>query len=298
MTAVCVPSADTAAALADLGAELLVWDGTGPPPPGIERVEFLVGRYMGGPLPAEVLAGLPRLRVVQLVSAGFETWQPVVPDGVVLCNGRGVHGGSTAELALGGLIALMRQLPRLLDQQRAGVWEPHRGAGLDGRRVLVLGVGDIGARVAAAARVFGAECTLVGHTARDGVHALSDVPALLPDHQAVVIALPLTAQTRHLVDAGFLSRLPDGACVVNVARGPIVDTDALFAELSARRLYAFLDVTDPEPLPAGHPLWSAPNVLITPHVGGGTWGWADRANRLVHDQVVRYLAGEPLHNVV
>lgn len=299
MTAVCVPSAKTAAALADLSAEVLVWDGTEDPPPGAERVEFLVARYMArSPLAPEVLAKFPRLKVIQLVSAGFENWQSVVPAGVSLCNGRGVHGASTAELAVGGLISLLRQLPRFHDQQRAGTWEPHQVDGLDGRRVLVLGVGDIGARVATAVRAFGAECTLVGHTAREGVHVLDDVPALLPEQQAVIVALPLTARTRHLVDAAFLARLPDGACVVNVARGPIVDTDALLAELTARRLHAFLDVTDPEPLPDGHPLWSAPNLLITPHVGGGTQGWTTRANRLVHDQLARYLAGQPLLNVV
>lgn len=299
MTAVCVPSEKTAAALADLDLELFVWDGTGDRPPGVERVEFLVARYMArSPLAPEVLAGLPWLKVIQLVSAGFEHWKPVVPDGVLLCNGRGVHGASTAELAVGGLVALLRQLPRFLDQQRAGTWEPHQVDGLDGRRVLVLGVGDIGARVASAVRAFGAECTLVGQTAREGVHTLADVPALLPDQQAVVVALPLTERTWHLVDAEFLARLPDGAVVVNVARGPIVDTDALLAELTARRLHAFLDVTDPEPLPDGHPLWSAPNLLVTPHMGGGTQGWATRANRLVHDQVARYLAGQPLLNVV
>lgn len=299
MTAVCVPSAKTAAALADLSAEVLVWDGTEDPPPGVERVEFLVARYMArSPLAPEVLAKFPRLKVIQLVSAGFENWQSVVPAGVQLCNGRGVHGASTAELAVGGLISLLRQLPRFRDQQRVGTWEPHQVDGLDGRRVLVLGVGDIGARVATAVRAFGAECTLVGHTAREGVQVLDDVPALLPEQQAVIVALPLIDRTRHLVDAAFLARLPDGACVVNVARGPIVDTDALLAELTARRLHAFLDVTDPEPLPDGHPLWSAPNLLITPHVGGGTQGWTTRANRLVHDQLVRYLAGQPLLNVV
>jgi phosphoglycerate dehydrogenase-like enzyme len=291
--------AESGRAIADLDAEVLLWDGTGDPPPGVERVEFLVARYMArGPLAPEVLARLSRLKVIQLVSAGFENWKPVVPDGVVLCNGRGVHGASTAELAVGGLIALLRQLPRFLDQQRAGTWEPHQVDGLDGRRVLVLGVGDIGARVASAVRAFGAECTVVGHSAREGVLTLADVPALLPEQQAVVVALPLTDRTRHLLDAEFLARLPDGAAVVNVARGPIVDTDALLAELAARRLHAFLDVTDPEPLPDGHPLWSAPNLLITPHVGGGTFGWTTRANRLVHDQVARYLAGQPLLNVV
>jgi phosphoglycerate dehydrogenase-like enzyme len=110
--------------------------------------------------------------------------------------------------------------------------------------------------------------------------------------------LPHTPRTHHLVDAPFLAAMPDGAMLVNVARGPIVETEALVAELTARRLHAFLDVTDPEPLPQGHPLWSAPNLLLTPHVGGGTRGWQRRAYALARAQLRRYLAGEELLNVV
>jgi phosphoglycerate dehydrogenase-like enzyme len=164
--------------------------------------------------------------------------------------------------------------------------------------VVVLGAGDIGTRVAAALDVFGADTVLVGRTARAGVHAIDELATLLPTADAVVVAMPLTDQTRGLVDAEFLAALPDGAIVVNVARGPVVDTDALLAELTTRRLHAFLDVTDPEPLPAEHALWSAPNVVITPHIGGGTEGWAARGQALIRAQIEHLLAGEPLENVV
>ena len=296
--AVCVPSEPIAASLADLPVEPLVWSGEDAAPDGLDRVEFLVPRYMAGPPPADSLAGLPNLRVVQLLSAGYETWLPLIPDGVQLCNGRGIHGASTAELAIGGLIALLRQLPRFHDDQLAGRWQRRRTDSLDGRQVLVLGAGDIGGRVAAAVTALGAEATVVARTPRPGVRTLDEVNGLLPEQDVVVVALPHTDETDRLVGAAFLARLPDGACLVNVARGAIVDTDALVAELGTGRLRAFLDVTDPEPLPDGHPLWTAPNVLITPHVGGGTHGWEDRSARLVHDQVARYLAGEPLQNVV
>ena len=280
------------------GVEFVVWDGHGEPPAGAERIEVFVGRYDAPPPPAAALAGLPRLRVVQLLSAGVEPWLPVVPDGVLLCNGRGVHGASTAELAVAGLLALLRDLPGYETRRRAHEWRPTRTPRPAGRRVLVLGAGDIGRRVAAALAAFDAEVTLVARTARDGVRALDDVPALLPQHDAVVLALPVTPQTRGLVDAGFLAALPDGAVLVNVARGAIVDTDALLAELRRERLYAFLDVTDPEPLPADHPLWDAPNLLLTPHVGGGTRGWERRAYELVREQLARYVAGEELANRV
>jgi phosphoglycerate dehydrogenase-like enzyme len=170
--------------------------------------------------------------------------------------------------------------------------------GLDGARVLVLGVGDIGARVIQIARILDAEVTAVARSARPGVSTLAELPELLPTHQVVVIALPHTPQTERMVDVGFLAAMPDNAVLVNIARGAIVDTDALLAELAARRLRAFLDVTDPEPLPPDHPLWDAPNLLLTPHVGGGTRGWERRGYRLVRAQLERYRAGEPLVNSV
>ncbi|SHF63861.1 Phosphoglycerate dehydrogenase [Jatrophihabitans endophyticus] len=271
--------------------DIVVWDGTGTAPDGAERIELFVGRYNAPPPAREALAELPVLRVVQLVSAGVEPWLPVVPDGVALCNGRGVHGSSTAELAVAGLLSLLRELPAQLDAQRDRRWERREARGLAGRRVLVLGAGDIGRRIGGVAELLDAEVTYVARTAREGVHALAELPDLLPRQQVVVVALPLTAETERLVDAAFLAALPDGAVLVNISRGRHVDTDALVAELRAERLSAFLDVTDPEPLPAGHPLWDAPGLLLTPHLGGGTSGWEQRAYRLVAEQVRRLADG-------
>jgi phosphoglycerate dehydrogenase-like enzyme len=298
VTTVCVPSDDVRAALSGLAVETIIWDWNSEPPPGLDRVVFAVPPYMAGPPPAESVARLPALQVVQLLSAGYEAWPPMLRPGVVLCNGRGIHGGSTAELAVGGLIAVLRELPKFAELQRQGSWQPDRTDGLDGKRVLVLGVGDIGSRVVTAVAAFGAHVTQVGRTARAGVLSMDAVPSLLADQDVVVLALPYSAATHHLVDAAFLAALPDGAVVVNVARGAVVDTDALTAELSAGRLRAFLDVTDPEPLPADHPLWRVPNLLLTPHIGGGTARWLDRAHALLREQVGRFVAGEPLRNVV
>lgn len=299
MHTICLPSDDMANKI-DLPPDVrtLVWSGKGDPPDGVEDTEFLVGDYMGGTPAQRALAQMPRLQVIQLLSAGVEPWLPLVPDGVTLCNGRGVHGGSTAELATAGLLSLLRELPHFHDEQRAARWSPSHSDDLDGKRVLILGAGDIGHRVARAVGVFDATCTFVARTVRDDVHAISELPDLLPETDIVLVALPHTDETHHLVDARFLAALPDGAMLVNISRGPIVDTDALLAELQARRLSAFLDVVDPEPLPADHPLWQAPNVLITPHVGGGTSGWRKRGYRLVGEQVRRFVTGEPLVNVV
>jgi phosphoglycerate dehydrogenase-like enzyme len=300
VTVVCVPDEDFGAALrADVpGVEVLVWDGHDTPPDGLDRVDVVVPPYPSARWTDAQFARLPHLRVLQVLSAGSEAWLPLAPPGVTVCNGRGVHGSSTAEVAVAGLLAQWHRLPELADQQRRGVWQPLQGTSADGRRVVVLGAGDIGATVAAALRVFGAEVTLCGRSARPGVAPAADLPALCADADALVVAVPLTEETRGLVDAALLARLPDGAVVVNVARGPIVDTAALTAELMSGRLRAVLDVTDPEPLPAGHPLWQAPGLVLTPHVGGGTVGWRDRARRLVAGQVRAVHDGGSLANVV
>jgi phosphoglycerate dehydrogenase-like enzyme len=241
---------------------------------------------------------MPRLRVIQLLSAGVDLWRPVVPDGIVLCNGRGVHGRSTAELAVTGILMLLRQMPRMLASQHEHVWAPETAESLDGKRLLVLGSGDIGNRAAAAMEVFGAETTRVARTARDDVHGIDELPKLLPEADIVLVSVPLTEQTRGLLDADALAALPDGAIVANIARGPIIDTEALCDELETGRLRACLDVTAPEPLPPDHRLWTYPNVIITPHVGGGTANWSRRGYQLVREQLERYMAGEALHNVI
>jgi phosphoglycerate dehydrogenase-like enzyme len=295
---VCVPDESARDGLQPLPDQVrvLVWDGRGELPDGAADTEFLLGGYMAAP--QDVFAALPKLRVLQLMSAGFEVWLPHLPDGVVLCNGRGIHGRATAELAVAGILALVRQLPLFLAQQAERRWDEKRTEDLDGKRVLVLGAGDIGTHIARALEVFGAATTFVGRTAREGVRPLADLAALLPETDVLAVAVPLNDQTRGLVDAAALAALPDGAIVANVARGAVVDTEALTVETGSGRLRAFLDVTEPEPLPADHPLWTTPGVVITPHVGGGTHGWQRRAYALVRGQLERYAAGEQLQNVI
>jgi phosphoglycerate dehydrogenase-like enzyme len=297
---VCVPDESARQQIEPVpdGVRVLVWNGGDDVPEGIADTEFLQPGYMGGGEAETLLAAMPQLRVIQLLSAGVERWLPLKPDGVTLCNGKGVHGGGTAELAVVGVMALVRRLPFFLGEQAARRWTEVTTDDLDGKRLLVLGAGDIGRRIAAALEVFGVQTTYVARTARDGVHGVDELRSLVPEADILAVAMPLTDQTRGLVDAELLAALPDGAIVANIARGAIVDTDALLAELQAERLHAVLDVTDPEPLPEDHPLWQAPNLIITPHVGGGTHGWERRAYGLVRAQIERYVAGKPLENVV
>ena len=298
MTVICVPGDEAAELIGPLpgGLEIVTWNARTPAPPG---VEFWVPGYPADPAGRDAaLEQLPDLRVVQLVSAGAERWIGRVPPGVILCDGRGLHGGSTAEWVLTAILSVLREFPRFVRAADARRWDPATTDELAGKRVLVVGAGDLGENVARRVRAFEAEPTLVARSPREGIHGADALPALLPDADVVVLVVPLTAQTRGLVDARFLAAMPDGALLVNAARGPVVATDALVAELRSRRLRAALDVVDPEPPPPDHPIWDVPNLLLTPHVGGGVRGFPARAYRLVREQILRYVAGEPLINVV
>jgi len=279
------------------GVRTLVWDWREPGPvPG--DVTVLVSEHSPvAPAPA-VFAALPLLRLVQLPSSGVDPWLPAVPGGVALCNGRGIHGVSTAEAAVAGVLAVLRRHGEAHDARRERRWEPLVVEQVGGKRVTVVGAGDVGGRIAAMLRAFGAEVVVVGRRRRDGVAALADLPALLPGSDVLVLAVPLTDATRGLVDATALAALRDGAVVANVARGPVVDTAALVAEVERGRLRAYLDVTDPEPLPTDHPLWHLPGVVLTPHTGGGETAWRRRYAELVREQVRRATAGLPPVNAV
>jgi phosphoglycerate dehydrogenase-like enzyme len=244
------------------------------------------------------LEALPRLQLVQLLSAGAEKFLGRLPEGVLLCNARGAHTPATAEWAMAAILAAQRGIPFFVREQAAGRWSFTTHSSLVGARVLIVGAGDIGQTIGRMLAGFDVELTYVARTAREGVRSTADLPQLLPDADVVILIVPVTPETIGMVDAAFLAAMPDGALLVNAARGRIVDTDALLAELTAGRLRAVLDVTDPEPLPAGHPLWSAPGVLITPHVGGEVPQTGARAAATAVDQITRVLAGEPLANVV
>ncbi|MER6002092.1 2-hydroxyacid dehydrogenase [Nonomuraea angiospora] len=267
-------------------------------PEGIDEVEVWIPPLVTVPDVPGTLARMSSLRLVQTVTAGVEPYRPHLPDGAVLCNARGVHDAGTAEWAVGAMIAVLREFPGFVDAQRRGEWIYHHTDVLADSVVLIVGHGSIGAALERRLEGFEVEVVRVARSARDGVHAMDELPALLPEADVVVLLVPATADTAGMVDAAFLARMKDGAVLVNAARGGIVDTDALIAELKNGRLRAALDVTAPEPLPEGHPLWSAPGLLITPHVAGSTPASGRRMLRLIRAQLLRYLADEPLVNVI
>ncbi|MET9339569.1 2-hydroxyacid dehydrogenase [Nonomuraea sp. NPDC003804] len=294
-----VPSEEAAGVLADLpDVECVVHDGRGPVPDGADEVEVWIPPLIPVPDTPGLMASMKRLRLVQTVTAGVDPYQPYLPQGVTLCNARGVHDAGTAEWAVGAMIAALRDFPAFADAQRRGEWTYHHTGVLADARVLIVGYGSIGAALERRLAGFEVEIVRVARTAREGIHAMEDLDALLPEADVVVLLVPATPVTTGMVDAGFLARMKDGALLVNAARGTVVDTGALVAELVSGRLRAALDVTDPEPLPEGHPLWNAPGVFITPHVAGSTPASTRRALRLIRSQLLRYLAGEPLKNVI
>jgi phosphoglycerate dehydrogenase-like enzyme len=272
-------------------------DGT-PIPASVSEVEF----YVPPPFPQQrsvaALDQMSRLKVVQTLTAGIDLLRPGIRDGVLLCNARGVHDASTAEWVVASLLAVIREFPYFAAEQAAGRWTTKFTGTLAGQIVLIVGYGSIGAAVERRLAGFDATIIRVARTARDGVHPSSELPALLPQADSVILLAPVTAETTGMVNAAFLASMRDGAVLVNGARGTLVVTDDLCDALRAGRVRAALDVTSPEPLPAAHPLWTLPNVLITPHIAATTGYSALAAVGFVRSQLERYVAGSPLANVI
>ncbi len=288
-----VPFPDLIPRLPD-GVLAEVFDGYSPPPSTMDEADFYVPPYTFDREPLKLIAEMPRLAVVQLLTAGFEHALPYIPPGVRLCKAGGVHDTSTAELALTLILAALRGIPDFVRAQDGHEWHHAFYDALADKSVLILGYGEIGAAVDRRVAGFEVNVRRVARHARDGVFPMDALPELLPSTDVVVVTVPLTDETRGLVNAEFLARLPDRALVVNVARGAVVDTEALFGELTTGRLRAALDVTDPEPLPSDHPLWTAPGLVLSPHVGGNTSAFHPRACRLILEQLGRYVKGEEL----
>jgi phosphoglycerate dehydrogenase-like enzyme len=281
--------------------------------PGVRPVRYASGASLPaeatdaevlipGPLRAgergALVEGLPKLKLIQLLSAGAEDWIGALPDGVLLSTCRGAHGGSTAEWVVAVLLSMCRELGGFAADQAARRWNRHTTDTLQGKRVLIVGAGDLGNELRRRLEPFGTTNTMVGLRPRDGVRPVAELPALLGSQDVVVLMVPLTSRTRSMVDAGFLAAMADGAVLVNAARGPVVDTGALRVELTSGRIAAALDVTDPEPLPADHPLWTAPNLVLTPHVAGAARGLQRRSYAVAAAEIARYAGGELPHNLV
>jgi phosphoglycerate dehydrogenase-like enzyme len=266
-------------------------------------VEILVaGPELADRLP-QLFESLPSLRVVQSFSAGVDWLLPMTPKGVVVCRAVGVHDAPVADWVMAVILAMHRQLPEFIENQRRSAWirtdgDESDAKDIEGQSVVIVGHGSIGQTLAARMEAFGMRVTGIAQHPREDALPTSALPDLLPHADVVVDLLPLTPATEKFVNRDFLARMKPGALFVNAGRGRTVDTEALLAALKAGRIRAALDVTDPEPLPSDHPLWHTPNTLITPHVGGNVPRWQERAYRLAGDQIRRYVAGEPLLGVV
>lgn len=267
--------------------------------PDLAEVDLIVPSMRARTALLEALAAPPgRLRVIQTLSAGVDWLVGHVPEHVKVCNARGVYDAPLAEWVLGAILATQRGLLGARDAQARHEWDAMEPPELAGGRVVILGFGSIGTAIADRLRPFGVDVVGVARSARPGVRGLDELDEVLPGAEILVDILPLTSETRGLLDARRLGLLPDGALLVNAGRGRTVATAALVEELRAGRLRAVLDVTDPEPLPKDHPLWGQPNVLISPHMAGDSPASTIRAFELAGDQVRRFAAGEPLINEV
>ena len=279
--------------------EMLVWDMESPPPR--DALDIVVPPYMSMSTVIPRLAEV-RTRLVQSQSIGYEGIEQHLPPGHVFANASSVHETSTAELALALALAAQRRIPTYVRAQNEHRWAPEFSQSLADRRILLLGYGGVGKAVAARLAPFEVELTVVASRARIEhgmpVHSVDELPGLLPSAEILLVTLPGGESTKHIVDDAVLSALPDGALVVNVGRGPLIDTDALVDHVRRGRIRSALDVTDPEPLPEDHPLWSLPGSLVVPHIGGASSAMKPRTVRLIRTQIDRMLAGEPPLNVV
>jgi phosphoglycerate dehydrogenase-like enzyme len=262
------------------------------------EVTFYMPAYMGGRAALELTKQMPKLKYLQMPNAGYDDAMEFVRPGMTLCNGRSIHDDSTAELAVGLTIASLRGFPEFVRNQDKGKWIHTREKSINDRKVGVIGFGSIGSTVARMLSGFSVEIMPFTQSGRDNTTPITELDKYLPTLDVVILILPLTKESKHLFDARRLALMKDGALLVNVARGPIVDTDALVKELNSGRITAALDVTDPEPLPEGHALWSAKGVLISPHVGGNTTAFEPRARKLIKSQLELLAAGKPLNNII
>ncbi|AZH81842.1 hydroxyacid dehydrogenase [Plantibacter sp. PA-3-X8] len=281
------------------GVEFVEWDLRTEPP--VEHIDLVVPVYLGSNKPlANVAAVTPKL--VQVQSIGYDGLADLLPAGITLANAATVHEASTAELTVGLILASQRGIPDFVRAERTGEWLQSQRPSLADRRVLLIGYGGVGAAIEERLLPFEVEVTRVASSAREDergpIHGIDELPGLLPHAEIVIVVVPLTDGTRGLIGDDFLAALPDDALVVNVARGPVADTDALVEHATSGRIRLALDVTDPEPLPADHPLWSLPNVLVSPHIGGATSAMLPRMARLLRRQIEHLLADEEPENIV
>lgn len=264
----------------------------------LSEIDFYVPLYMGGAHALTYAAKMTNLKVLQMLNAGYDDALAYLRPGITLCNARGVHDASTAELAVGLAIASRRGFPDFMREQIASTWSHHQTKSLTDSKIGIIGYGSIGKKIEQNLSGFDLSITAFTRSGRDGSFTIDQLDEHLPQLDIVILILPLSDSSRHLFNKERLSKMKDGALLINVARGPVVETDALMAELNSGRIFAALDVTDPEPLPVEHPLWKAKNLLLVPHIGGNSTAFEPRGRALVESQLKLIAAGKPLEHIV
>lgn len=269
-----------------------------PEPEILESIQFYIPPYMSGAQAVEAISMMSSLQVIQSPNAGVDDLLEILPPGVTLCNAKGVHDASTAELAIGLAISARRGFATFMANQVKGLWIHERRSALADSRVGIVGTGSIGSLIARQLELFNVEVIGFNRSGNNASKTMADFDELLPTLDVVILILPLTEQSSHLMNRSRIDAMKPGATLINMARGPVVDTDALVDALNRGHITAGLDVTDPEPLPKGHRLWRAPNVIITPHVGGDSSAFNPRVRTLIESQLKRFATGQPLANIV
>ena len=273
-------------------------NGLAPGPGDLEKITFFVPLYMGGHAAIANIPKMTSLKVVQSLLAGVEDLERTVPSDVLLCNAAGVHDESTSELAIGLTIATRRGFSQFAINQSEGLWAHSRNTSLTDSTVAIIGYGSIGKNIHRKLEAFDVQVEAFTRSGGNGTSSLGDFDRRIGDFDVIILIMPLNSESNHFINATRLARMKDGSCLINVARGGIVDTEALCNELYSGRISAGLDVTDPEPLLQKHRLWAAPNLIITPHVGGDTTAFESRGRALVESQAALFAGGKSLKNIV
>jgi phosphoglycerate dehydrogenase-like enzyme len=273
-------------------------NGKVPSPEDFDKITFYVPLYLGGTAAIADIPKMTSLKVVQSLLAGVEDLAKIVPENVLLCNAAGVHDESTAELAIGLAIATRRGFAQFASNQQKGVWIHSRNSSLTDSKIAIVGYGSIGKNIERKLGSFDVSIKIFTRSGHDGTTNIAEFDRKIGDFDIVILILPLNLESHNFMNSNRLAKMKHGSSLINVARGGIVDTDALYKELQSGRISAGIDVTNPEPLPENHPLWSAPNLIITPHVGGDSTAFEQRGRALVEFQAQQFSEGRALKNIV
>lgn len=264
----------------------------------LKQITVFIPKYMGGAGSLQLMRQMPNLKLVQLLTAGYEDALMLLPKGIALANARGVHDLSTAELTLALTLASSSGIDNYVLSQQNQTWQRGvRGSIIDSK-IAIVGYGSVGKAIGNVFAPFTQDITGYTRSGTNGTHKIAALDEELSQYDIVVLITPLTDETKGLFELRRLNLMKPGSLLVNVARGPVVVTDDLITALKSGRIRAALDVTDPEPLPADHPLWRAPNLIISPHVGGNSTAFPSSAKKMIAQQLNRLANGEPIENIV